>query len=59
MKNLNQKNSTFQSRVQAQNLPTAGIQIRSGLRAGVVGRPLTPVSFAGAARRERRRDRRH
>ena len=58
MKNLNQKNSTSQSRAHAPNLPTAGIRIRSDIRAGEVGRPLTPVSFAGAARRDRRDDRR-
>jgi hypothetical protein len=54
MKNLNQKTSTSQSRAHALNVPTAGIRIRSDIRAGEIGRPLTPVSFAGANRRDRR-----
>jgi hypothetical protein len=58
MKNLNQKNSTSQSRAHALSVPTAGIRIRSDIRAGEIGRPLTPISFAGANRRARRRDRR-
>jgi hypothetical protein len=63
MKNLNQENSTSQSCTQGLNLPTsdiriAGIRIRSNIRAGEIGRPLTPISFAGANRRARRRDRR-
>ena len=58
MKNPNQKSSTSQSRAHALNLPTAGIRVRSGIRAGEIGRPLTPISFAGANRRARRRDRR-
>jgi hypothetical protein len=58
MKNLNQKSSTSQSRVHALNVPTAGIRIRSNIRAGEIGRPLSPVSFAGANRRDRRDDRR-
>lgn len=58
MKKLNQKNSTSQSPADALNVPTAGIRIRSNIRAGEIGRPLTPVSFAGANRRDRRRDRR-
>jgi hypothetical protein len=58
MKNLNQKTSTSQSRAHALNVPTAGIRIRSDIRAGEIGRPLTPVSFAGANRRDRRDDRR-
>lgn len=58
MKKLNQKISTSQSRAHALNVPTAGIRIRSNIRAGEIGRPLTPISFAGANRRARRRDRR-
>jgi hypothetical protein len=58
MKKLNQKNSTSQSRAHALSVPTAGIRIRSNIRAGEIGRPLSPVSFAGANRRDRRDDRR-
>lgn len=58
MKTPNPKSATSLPRAQAANLPPAGIQIRSGIRAGEIGRPLTPISFAGANRRARRRARR-
>jgi len=34
---------------------TGGVPVRTGIRAGVVGRPLTPVSVAGVSRRATRR----
>ena len=33
-----------------------GVPVRTGVRAGVVGRPLTPVSVAGVTRRTVRRN---
>lgn len=33
-----------------------GVPVRTGVRAGVVGRPLTPVSVAGVSRRTVRRN---
>lgn len=32
-----------------------GMRVRSGICAGVIGRPATPMSYAGVARRTTRR----